>query len=188
MKSPGRWFNIYFLAALLAFAAGCSSSGGLFHHPQLATIRLYLQTGPEASGAGKVLVTREKIPMTIEREPFLDESDLSKAQLIDEPDGTYSIELTFDDHGAMVLDMQTVSEKGRCIVIYSHFPPPGTREGEAPKPGAGGKKTSGWISAVRINGRLSNGSLVFTPDVSRDDAQRIVTGLNNVIKKKDKDF
>ncbi len=35
----------------------------------------------------------------------------------------------------------------------------------------------------RINRRISNGELVFTPDATREEAERIVKGVNNVSKK-----
>jgi hypothetical protein len=189
MKSPRGWFNIYFVLAASALAAGCQS-----HHPhygkkQVATIRLYLETHEDAS-AGTVFVTRQRIPMTVERDPFLDESDLARARFVDEPDGTYAIDLVFNDHGAALLDMTTIGNRGRRIAIFSHFPPPGTKEvlddtpDSQPKPAVSDKpRGSGWISAVMISGRLTSGSLVFTPDATRAEAQAIVAGLNNVVSK-----
>ncbi len=192
MKFRRGWFNIYFICLLAALCPACHSLGsGGSGKKQLATIRLFLETPREGSGAGTVLVTREKIPMSVERESFLDESDLSKARLIDEADGTFSIELVFDDHGAMLLEVKSIENKGRHIVIFSNFPPPGTKqdqEGAAPKPEPGKPRVSGWISAVEINGRLSNGTLVFTPDTTREEAKRIVDGLNNVAAKNKKSF
>jgi hypothetical protein len=194
MKSRRGWFNIYFISAWAALAVGCHSGGLHFHKKQVATIRLYLQTSDQASDSGKVLVTRQNIPMTIQRDPFLDESDLRQARLVDDPDGTYAIELVFDDHGAAALDMKTIGNRGRCIVIFSHFPPPGTKEDapetepSQPKPATpDAPRRSGWISAVMINGRMANGTLRFTPDATRAEAETIVAGLKNVIGKSRKD-
>jgi len=183
MKFQRGWFNIYFICLLAILGSACHSMGG---SKQLATVRLYLETPREGNGAGKVLVTRAMIPMSIESEPFLDESDISKARLIEEPDGTYSIELAFDEHGTMLLELKSVENKGRHIVVFCHFPPPGTKqdeEGTGTKPEPGKPRTSGWVSAVEITGRLSNGTLVFTPDTTREEAKRIVDGLNNVAAK-----
>jgi hypothetical protein len=195
MKSPRGWFNIYFFSALLAMAAGCHSHGLHFGQKQVATIRLYLQTSDQTFSGGRVYVTRARIPMTIERDPFLDESDLAQARLIDDPDGTYAIELAFNDHGSAMLDMKSIGNRGRCIAIFSHFPPPGTREDpegtetSLPDPTAPDKpRRSGWISAVMINGRIANGTLRFTPDATRAEAQAIVTGLKNVIGKSKKGY
>jgi hypothetical protein len=54
------------------------------------------------SGTGTVLVTQERFPVTIEREPFLTEDDLRKAVMVNDPgpNGGYSIELVFNEHGA----------------------------------------------------------------------------------------
>ncbi|HWD19375.1 MAG TPA: hypothetical protein VHB20_08845 [Verrucomicrobiae bacterium] len=188
MKSLRGWFNIYFISALALAVAGCGSMG--YGKKQVATIRLYLESRRESSGAGTVYVTRQRIPMSIDREPFLDESDLSSARLDDNPDGTYAIELSFNDHGATVLDMTTVGNRGRRIVIFSHFPPPGTKEdanADIQHPDAGAPsdqpRKSGWISAVMINHRMSNGNVRFTPDATREEAAHIVEGLKNVIAK-----
>jgi len=188
MKSLRGWFNIFFVIALAALLAGCHSTGS---KKQLATIRLFVEAGRGGSSAGRVLVTRQRIPMSIEREAFLDEGDLSDARLIEDADGTFSIELVFDDHGAMVLDMTSVANRGRHIIIHANFPPPGTKEdtGTGPMPTSesepsGKPRKGGWISAVMINGRLSNGTVRFTPDTSHEEAERIVKGLKNVIKMK----
>ncbi len=197
MKSLRGWFNLYFFSALAAVVVGCHSPGHHYGKKQIATIRLYMEATRHEVGSGQVFVTRQRVPMNIERDSFLDEGDVRSAQLVDLPDGTFAIEVTFNDHGAAMLDMQTVGNKGRHIVIFSHFPPPGSKEDtsdgdstttapaqpaqttESPdKP-----RKSGWISAVKISGRLSDGVLMFTPDTSRAEAQQIVTGLTNVASK-----
>ena len=37
-----------------------------------------------------------------------------------------------------------------------------------------------WLAAPRISQRIKDGVLVFTPDATREEAERIVRGLNNV--------
>jgi hypothetical protein len=44
-------------------------------------------------------------------------------------------------------------------------------------------KQARWIAAPVIHGRISNGSLVFTPDASREEADEIARGLTNIAKK-----
>ena len=39
-----------------------------------------------------------------------------------------------------------------------------------------------WLAAPMINKRISDGNYVFTPDATREEAERIVRGVNNVIK------
>ena len=40
-----------------------------------------------------------------------------------------------------------------------------------------------WLAAPVISHRISDGVLVFTPDATREEAEEIALGLNNVSKK-----
>ena len=40
-----------------------------------------------------------------------------------------------------------------------------------------------WLAAPLITHRIADGMLSFTPDMSREEADRLVLGLNNVAKK-----
>jgi hypothetical protein len=44
-----------------------------------------------------------------------------------------------------------------------------------------------WLAAPQITKHLSAGVFTFTPDATREEAERIVTGLNNVAEKVKKD-
>ena len=206
MKSRPRSFNIYFALVCVALAAGCASDKQSqeksSRKKEQSTIRLYLE-GQKAdrTTAGTVLVTRNKFLYTIERDPFLTEADLASASIVDDPagDGSFSIQLVFRDHGALLLDMYTASNKGRHIVVFSQFPKPGSKPAKAAKkpdntddenlvetsqpepPGA--DRHSGWLAAVLIKDRISNGQFRFTPDASRAEGLRIVRGLRNVVGK-----
>jgi hypothetical protein len=201
MKSRHRSFNIYFALLCLVLAAGCASPSS---KKEQTTIRLYLE-GQRAnkSTSGTVLVTKERIPFTVEREQFLDEGDLSKASIVEDPDGTFYIQLGFNDHGTLVLDMYTSSNKGKHIIVFSQFPVPGKKAEKARKarkksdeaddsdlvetpttslePVAGKVRESAWLTAVLIKDRISSGTFRFTPDATRKESNRIVRGLRNVI-------
>lgn len=211
-----RWngsFNIFFAAFLSLLIAGCAAvkEGEHAVNPkkEQSTIRLYLE-GQKAdrTTSGTVMVTSNRFLYTVERDPFLDEADLSKATLVDHPDGTFSIQLTFDDHGALLLDMYTASHKGKHIVIFSQFPDPDKKKEKHKKkkkeeddsdivessgpPQASAStnsapRESGWLAAVLIRDRISNGVFRFTPDASRPEGLRIVRGLRNILKDKKKD-
>jgi hypothetical protein len=204
MKTWFRRFNIYFALAAVFLAGGCDS---VIHDvtkskKEQTTLRLYMEGGRADSGTiGKVLVTRQKIPFTVVREPFLTEADVTKAVMVDDPggDGTYSIQLAFNDHGTLLLDMITTGNKGKHIIVFSQFPIPGQKQpkvkkkkheddddtGEpppAPPPESPDKpRQSGWLTAVLIRDRNSSGIFRFTPDASHDEGARIVRGLKNVI-------
>ena len=202
-------FNIYLLASVL-LAVGCSTSKSRFSKEEQSTIRLYLEGNRgDASGTGTVLVGRERIPVTIEREPFLMEADLRKVVMVNDPgpNGGSSIELIFNEHGALMLDMLTTANKGRHIVVFSQFPHPGYKEPKPPKapkksdsddddkmediqaaiPSTppetepGHPRMSGWLAAVQIRGRNQSGIFRFSPDASPDETARIVRGLKNVL-------
>jgi hypothetical protein len=183
MKSWLRSFNIYLLVLL---AGGCQSNG-LSMKKDYATLRVYLETQRGSSGGGLVQVTREKIPMYVESQPVLTEEDVAKATLLDNPDGTFAVQVKFNDHGALVLDMTSSSHKGRNLVVFSHFPPRGWKEPKdqdalaAQKTDPNQPRISGWLSAVLIRSPMSNGTFQFTPDASHEEAERIVRGLNNMV-------
>lgn len=189
MKFWLRSFNIYLLAAAAALASGCGSNFfGM--KKEYSTLRVYLEGSPAESSM--VYVTRAKTPMYVAAEPFLTEEDVSRAKLVDNPDDTFDIQITFNDHGALVLDMTTTTSRGKHLIIFSHFPPKGWKQPQdtgvdaVAKPEAGQPRVSGWLAAPLIRTGLSNGSLKFTPDATHEEAERIVRGLNNTVADADK--
>jgi hypothetical protein len=199
MKSPPRPFNIYLCSVLVIVAAGCHALhlDSLDMKKEYSTLRVYLESANgSSSGGSTVLVTRDKIPMVVDPEPFLTEEDLAKATLVDNPDGTYAIRVQFNDHGTLVLDMQTTSSRGRNLVIYSQWPPRGWKEPTNQKEADTAKaaeadptkpRMKGWLSAVLIRRGITGGSFQFTPDATHEESERIVRGLNNMVKMANKD-
>ena len=45
-----------------------------------------------------------------------------------------------------------------------------------------------WLAAPMITRQIQDGIFVFTPDASREEAERIVRGVNNVVAKLNKKF
>lgn len=206
MKTWFGWFNIYFTLAVVFFVTGCGSVDPTFSKKEQTTLRLYMES-PRAdpTHVGTVLVTRNKDPFMVERESFLDEADITKAALVEDPsgDGTFSIQVGFNEHGSLILEMMTTGNKGKHIVVFSQFPKPGEKHakvrrenhknaddeevadkaGAAPPPEDPNKpRSSAWLSAVLIKDRIGNGVFRFIPDSSHEEAARIVRGLKNVIK------
>jgi hypothetical protein len=206
MKTRFRRFNIYFALAAAFLSGGCGSVTHEITHgkKEMTTIRLYLEGGRVDTGdLGKVLVTRDKYPYMVEREPFLTEADVTKAALVEDGEGSYSIQVAFNDHGTLLLDMITTSNKGKHIIIFSQFPIPGEKQPKPkrqthnkdidddfaeppppppPPPEIPGKpRQSGWLTAVLIRDRNSSGIFRFSPDASHEEGARIVRGLKNVI-------
>lgn len=206
MKRWHRSINIYFLLACVLLAGGCAMIKG--KKKEETTIRLYIEgQKADSTTAGTVLVTSAKIPFTVEREEFLNEGDLIKASIVNDPGGeSYSIQLVFNDHGALLLDMYTADHKGKHIIVFSQWPKPGYKapkekkkkeqtdsddsdlvETSNPSAAPGSVSTnapprwSGWLAAVLVRDRISNGVFRFTPDATRAEGDRIVRGLRNVI-------
>lgn len=187
MKSRLHSFNIYFcaLAAVLAGGCGLHGFGGMSGKKEYTLLRVYLEARNGAKTGAETVEVLGK-PMYVESEPFLTEADVQTAKLVDYPDGTYAVQVNFNDHGKIVLDMTTSSSRGLNMLIYSFFPPKGweqpkdqgdfTRE----KVVAGKARVSSW-SAARIKGGINSGALIFTPDASHAEAERMVLGLNNMV-------
>ena len=184
MKSCLLSFNIYLLAAA-ALGGGCGSHY-LSPNKEYATLSIFLQGRPADSLP--VQIGPDKATVYVAPTPVLTEDDLAKARLVDNPDGSYAIQLTFDDNGKLVLEMQTTSNPGKSLIIFAKFPPKGwtePKDADAPaieKPHPGQPRISAWLAAFPIprNG-LANGSLVFIPDASHAEAEHIVRGLNNMV-------
>jgi len=212
MKSYVHRFNIYLALSSLFFAAGCASHREKvsFAKGEQSTIRLYLEGNRgDIGGTGTVLVGQERLPFTVERAPFLMENDLRKAVMVNDPgpNGGVSIELTFNEHGSLMLDMLTTANKGKHIIIFSQFPLPGTKppkeqkkpkksdsddngieDIQTPLPAAqpelempGQPRNSAWLAAFQIRGRNPSGIFRFSPSASRQETARIVRGLKNLI-------
>jgi hypothetical protein len=188
MKSWLLSFNTYLLAAAL-LGGGCGSNR-LSADKQYATVSVFLEG--RLTQSVPVRIGPEKATVYIVPDPVVTEADLARASLVDNPDGTYAIQLNFDEHGKLVLDMQTTSNPGRHLVVFAKFPPKGwkapadakvgaTPGDEQPQPGQ--PRMSAWLAAPMIprNG-ISNGLLRFAPDASRAEVGQIVEGLNNFVK------
>ena len=83
--------------------------------------------------------------------------------------GGYSISVQFDKEGTWLLEQYTTGNKGKRVAIAAEF-------GEMR-----------WLGAPVMTQRIGNGLFVFAPDASREEAERIVGGLNNLAKRVQKD-
>ena len=143
----------------------------------LATLRIHLEADREPT---KDFTTEAPIyraapfKVTIEKEAFLTEANLSEARVVDELGG-FRIQLQFDRQGSWILEEYTTSNAGRRFALFSTWEARDT------------KKDGRWLSAPVIPRRISNGILSFTPDATREEAEDIVLGLNNSAKKHKED-
>ena len=161
-------FNTYLLlAAVVVLAAGCKSADPAgkpkYGKKDQSSLRIFLEVNPDGSDRTEtVMIGRERpFPVHVDREPFLTEANIEKAAVVDELGG-FSIAVQYDKQGGWLLELHTTSQKGRRMAIASEF----------------GKMR--WLAAPRVSQRISDGRLVFAPDATREEAERIVHGLNQV--------
>lgn len=173
MRRWRRWFNsnfIIFLVFVGFVTTGCKTSK---EDKQVSTVRVHVQTHEDPSGHyKKVPVYRDapKYSFYIDPSPILTEIDLTEASLVEEESWNgFHLDLQFDHRGSLKLENITATHVGRRLVIFSQF-----------------NKTNRWLAAPLIHERISDGKLTFVPDATRSEAEAIVTGLQNVIKEKQK--
>jgi preprotein translocase subunit SecD len=164
MKIRFLSFNIYLLLAALLFSSGCYSPEEK-EKREMSTIRMFLESNNDGTEhTGPVYVTSKKYEVNIDKEPFVTEGDVDHAQVVDGIGG-FEIQVSFNAHGTLMLEMVTTSNKGKRMVIMTQSP------------------QTKWIASPMIQKKIASGTLVFTPDCTRQEADRIVSGLNNVAKK-----
>ncbi len=161
-------FNTYLLlVAALVLAAGCKSDKPAgkpkYGRKDHSSLRLFLEVNPDGSDRTEtVLIGRERpFPMHVEKQPFLTEVNIEKAAVV-EALGGFSIAVQFDKEGGWLLEQYTTGHKGKHMAIAAEF----------------GQMR--WVAAPRMTERIADGRLVFAPDATREEAERIVHGLNRV--------
>ena len=165
MKSRFHRFNIYFVLCA-SVLAGCETTEPGKHGKEASTLRVYLEVGfsSQAQQSGVPIFRKAPVMVNIDREPFLTELDVYEAAVVDAPGG-FSIRVTFNRHGALLLENVSTLNKGRRAAIQSHF------------------TETRWLAAPVLSNRISNSLRVFAPDATREEAERIVRGLNNIAAK-----
>ncbi len=171
MKSHWHCFNIYLALALaVVAAAGCRTSGDPKPKKLLSTLRLHLEVSRDISDANQAVpIYREKpIMVKVEKAPFLTEAEVASARVVDALGGL-ELQVQFDRRGSLILEEYTTANRGRRVAVFSQF----------------GEKIEAhrWLAAPFISRRITDGAFTFTPDASREEAEQIAAGLNNVARK-----
>ncbi|MBI4660458.1 MAG: hypothetical protein HY735_16600 [Verrucomicrobia bacterium] len=164
MMTGRSTFNIYLLIIASSLLTGCETTQSNKRGKEASTLRLHLQANSDGTPhTTTASVYREKpIQVPISSNPFLTEIDLESAAVV-EVQGGFAIQVQFNRHGALLLENVTTVSRGRHIAILSQF------------------TETRWLAAPLISRRITDGTLVFTPDASREEADRIVRGLSNFI-------
>jgi hypothetical protein len=163
------WFNTYLLLLASLVLAGCKTADERKRDKTTSALRLHLETNPDGTRQNENIEI-SGVSLTVNKSPFLDEGYLDQAAVVDTVGGGFAIQLQYDKHGTWMLDSVTSENRGRHYVVFSQF---GTGEGQQVR----------WLAAPLISRRTTNGYLIFTPSATREEAELIVLGLNNVMKK-----
>ena len=161
-----RCFNTYLLGLLALLAGGCSTPSKDDKKDDKkaeSAVRLHLEVNPNPSGQSmRVTIGRsDPFAVIVDTQAFLNEMLVEKASVLDALGG-FAISLQFNSDGAILLEQYTGAYKGGRIAIVADF------------------GDSRWIAAPVIRQRMTQGQFVFTPDLTREEAERFVRGLNRV--------
>lgn len=173
LRSRRAAINTFFPCLLAAgLAVGCATTPEAKQEKEekeeVAAIRLHLEAKDDAPKSRVVSVLRSNpVTLSVDTEPFLDERDVVRARLVDALGGTaIAIDCTF--HGRLALEMTSVSRIGRRMAVVSTW--------------TTGKDLTEtrWLAAPIFREPLRDGAFSFIADCSREEAEHIVRGLNNV--------
>ena len=170
MKIKFARFNIYLCLSLglMWLGAGCQSD----KKKDVTTLELHLEVNKDGSEDNVTVPIFRDHPIFVnmDKEFFLDGVDVSEAKVVDDLGG-FKIRLQFNWRGTLVLDSATTANVGKRVGVVCHF------------------GQTRWVAAPVIRKQIADGVFEFTPDASREEAEKIVKGLNDVaadLKKKDK--
>jgi hypothetical protein len=168
MNFCARRFNLYLTLLLAVAVCGC---GTFTKKPpeKVSAVRIHMEATVGVPGQTRTITVLRSNPLvvTVDINPILSEQNLIGAQMM-ETEGGFAVRLQFDETGGWMLEQATAGNPGKHLVVFGQW---------------GEKLADGRFLAIPlINGRNSSGVLSFTPDASREEAQRFVEGLNNVCK------
>lgn len=189
LRTMGKWwcpFNLFFLLPVCVLM----SAPGMLHaadtapgategapkksgkpkkaSDRLAVIRFHIEVTDDGSGPRAEVIRSRPQTFAIDKVPFVDERDLTSAQIVETPDGGFVIQVDCTEHGRNSLEMTSAASNGRHILIYGQW----TDDDDVTE--------SRWLGAPVIRMALRNGTFRFSVDADRTEAQQLVDGLNNV--------
>jgi hypothetical protein len=162
-------FNLYFWLA----AAGLAVSGcAWWHHDKepVTILRIHMESESSVAGTTKSISVVRSAPVLVNvtTDPVLTEADVISARLLD-VSGGFALELRFDETAAWRLEQSSAANPGKHLAIFAQW---------SDKPADGR-----WLAAPIVARRMGDGRLVFTPDASHEEMEKLVNGLNAVAKK-----
>ncbi len=173
MRTGRICFNLVLAAFVLNCGCASDRSDRESRRKEQDTInhvRVHLESRhdiPERAMIAKVGGS-DDLRFAVEKMPILTELHVEKASLLEDLGG-FKVELDLNPMGARILESYSSAAMGRHLLIMTEL------DGEAT-----------WIAAPIIEKRISDGILAFTPIASREDMNRLVTGLNQAVEKRRK--
>jgi hypothetical protein len=167
MRANTRRFNLFLALMVVAMLSGCQTSK---QDKEVSALRVHIEVNSNQIGNSETISVLRSDPVlvNIAKEPILTEANLVEAKVIDAHGGV-ALQIQFDESSALVLEQYSAGNPGKHFVIFGQW---------------GEKRADGrWLAAPLITHRIADGRLAFTPDMSREEADRLVLGLNNVTKK-----
>lgn len=164
MDSVSRRFNIYLLAALSALLfCGCATHKK--KKDPVTGLRVHAQAKENTTFTRKIKVFEHApIEMQVDQSTLLTDAEVSNARVVDALGG-FALIIKFDKRGQWLLDEHSSLNIGRHLAIFVQY-------GEK-------SEKARWIAAPIISNRISDGALIFTPDVTREEAELIAKGLGH---------
>ena len=167
-------FNVYLLLTLAAAAlCGCKTDESR-RKDTFSTLKIQVEVNPEETKNSEVAAIGRHHPVLINVDPvpLLTQVHVKSAKVVDTPGG-FALTVEFGRKGVWLLEQFSVSNRGKRFGIFSKFvEPPGHI-----------LNAGRWLAAPRINQRIHDGVLTFTPDATREEAEEIARGLTNMGKK-----
>jgi preprotein translocase subunit SecD len=158
-------FNAFLAAVALAVAlgAGCKSPN---KREDLSSLQLHIEVNADGTDRNGPVTIGRSVPfqVNVDKYPFVSERHLKEASVV-EVNGGFAIRLQFGQQGTRLLEQFSSAQQGRRVAILAQW------EGQGR-----------WLGAPRIERRIANGLLEFTPDATREESDRLVDGLNEAIK------
>jgi hypothetical protein len=167
------WFAVLSVLGLLAVSSACSTAESR-RKKVVSAVRFHLEAIPNRADPTKEIEVFRSSPtrMTVTESPFISEGLMEAAKLVDLPGG-FGLQFKFEKRGAWLLEQYTGANRGKRVAIYAEWNP----DPEDPK-----RIEHRWLGAPKIARTIQDGIFEFTPDASREEAEAIVLGINNLAK------
>lgn len=136
----------------------------------LDRLRVHVEAKRELPERSLPAVVGRTSPMAynVEKVPILNESHVEHAVLVDQPGG-FQVRIQFNSMGSKLLESYTAATAGRHLCVITDI------DGEAR-----------WLAAPLVRQRIADGTISFSPDASREEMERLVFGLNEMVRKEKK--